>query len=528
MICRNLLRVLLVAATCAAVLSDPIPLALAKSEAMSPALAVGMQVADDGSVEPAALPLSRVVYEIEVYGGMAVGTLVQEFANDTETERTVNWGALPGGGLELTLLDQDDDGRVRSLEFELREPEGRKGRVAQPRAFLSEPIELAAERPAVIRTGLRMPLELEGRHFTLRLPAVRDLHAVTRQPSGGSEEPVAATARIIVTVHREEPLLLARSGTHDILVDYVGDRTIIETTRSEVPIDRPFELEFAVNSEDAPTVAGFLRGETDGRRAVEAVLLPPEQPVETSVRPKQLTFVVDTSGSMAHEEKIAQARRAVASCFEKLGPDDRFNIIEFDTDFSMMRPEPAGPSEVGKEAVDRWIAQWRADGGTKLLPALEAALKQPEDPQRHRMIVVVTDGIICDEREALRLLDEQLGDRRLFVVGTGKQHRQETLLRLAEQGRGAATFAGDADSLETAVTELFAAISQPLGWDVEIDLAGVEVDEISPARLPDLYAGRPVRVLAWYRGDDPTGMRLRMSTVNGAQVYDVKLPPRLP
>ena len=42
------------------------------------------------------------------------------------------------------------------------------------------------------------------------------------------------------------------------------------------------------------------------------------------------------------------------------------------------------------------------------------------------------------------------GDRRLFVVGTGKQHRQETLLHLAEYGRGAATFAGDSDSLETA------------------------------------------------------------------------------
>jgi Ca-activated chloride channel family protein len=86
----------------------------------------------------------------------------------------------------------------------------------------------------------------------------------------------------------------------------------------------------------------------------------------------------------------------------------------------------------------------------------------------------------------------------------------------------------EADGLELAIGELFDAISQPLGWDVEFDWAGADVEEVLPSRLPDLYSGRPVRVLAWVRGDLPETLRVRMTAMDGKHLYDVKLPPRLP
>ncbi len=74
--------------------------------------------------------------------------------------------------------------------------------------------------------------------------------------------------------------------------------------------------------------------------------------------------------------------------------------------------------------------------------------------------------------------------------------------------------------------ELYAAISRPLGWDVKLDLPGAVVEEILPSRVPDLYAGREVRVIAWVDGDLPSQMSLRMSTVDGDRLYRVLLPPR--
>ena len=40
-----------------------------------------------------------------------------------------------------------------------------------------------------------------------------------------------------------------------------------------------------------------------------ARVTPPERPSEDATRPKQVLFIIDTSGSMAHEEKLDQARR---------------------------------------------------------------------------------------------------------------------------------------------------------------------------------------------------------------------------
>jgi len=367
----------------------------------------------------------------------------------------------------------------------------------------------------------RTALPVEGRMFRLTLPALQPAgNPVTKD---GVEDDLALG--IQVRIHHPEPLPLARSSTHQILVDSAGDRTIVETVERTVSADRPFELEFAVNSQKQPTLAGYIRSEDDGRRAVEALLTPPETPAEEATRPKQVLFIIDTSGSMTHEQKLDQALRAVASSIQKLRPVDRFNIVEFDTKFRMMNAEPVDLESFSHERVEDWLSSLHAHGGTTLLPALAATLEQPQDPERHRMIIVVTDGILKDEQEALQLLRDELGEGRLFVVGTGPGMRQETLLRLAAYGRGAAAFAGQSNELEDAMTERFDRFSRPLGWDLDFDWVGAEVEEILPARFPDLYAGRAVRVVAWIRGDLPSTLRLRMSTMEGERLYDVSLPP---
>jgi Ca-activated chloride channel family protein len=267
-----------------------------------------------------------------------------------------------------------------------------------------------------------------------------------------------------------------------------------------------------------------VRRDGETGHAIEILLDPPREPEKTASRAKQVLFVVDTSGSMAAQERLDQARRAVGRSLESLQPSDRFNIIEFDDDFKLLRPGPIEPVAAGDASVERWLAGLTAEGGTRLLPALAAVLEQPDDPERHRIIVVVTDGGLADEAPVLELLKERLGERRLFVVGTGPVARQETLLRLAEYGRGAAVFFGESGSLEQAVGDLFASIADPLAWDLRLDWDGGDVAEIEPSRLPDLYAGRPVRVLARVRGDLPSSLAVTVSTVDGERRYRVSLP----
>ncbi len=502
------------------------------------AFSVGLEIQpeEEGQAPPPPA-LIGATYEIDVYSGMATGVLVQEFEHQSEEDQTAIYECSIEGAVDFAFLELGSYGRSRELPVEMVEQDATKakeGRGAQSkrstprkaakdgtsraRTLRSDLFDILPEERPTLRTGFRLALPVEGRLFKLALPTVRDTHS-TKQP------PAPVPVRILLTVHHEEPLPLVRSSTHQILVDFAGDRTMIETIETAVPGDRPFELEFALNDRGSPTIAGYIRNGEDGRRAVETVLTPPEAPGEQAARPKQLLFIIDSSGSMAQEEKMEQARRAVSSCVEKLQPQDRFNIVEFDSNFTLMAPEPVEPTRFGKDNTDQWLAQLTADGNTNLLPALEATLKQPHDSERHRMIVVVTDGNLADEKEVLKLLEAGLGEGRLFVVGTGRMIRQQTILRLAEYGRGAATFASDSNSLGTAVVELFDSISQPIGWDVSLDWDNAEVEEILPSRLPDLYADRPVRVLAWFSGDLPSALRLKMSTMEGERLFTVKMPP---
>jgi len=561
---------------CLVVLGSSVSFAAEGANPQPEVFLVGVEArpADPDLPAPAPPVLSRVTYEIDVYGGTAVGRLVQEFTNGNEIELSLVYScefqsASPFGPLEL-----ESSGRFHELRTEVQSAAAVTGKTAgkNPRragaagdhlridptanheaalqalrrqhpqlaaqlgysaparaeaepggSIRSEPFEIEGGQTVGVHSSYRAPLPVDGRLFRLTLPAVRE--APRPEAAADLDRPAFVPMRIEVTVHHDERLLELRSPTHEILADFLGDRTVVEPTMREVPADQPFELEFAVSSKEQPTVAGYVRKDADGRLGIEAILTPPEAPKNDTVRPKQVLFIMDSSGSMAKEEKLVQARRAVSACVKKLLPVDRFNIAEFDTDVKMISPVPVEPAELGEDEVEKWLNNVLADGGTQLLPALDAAFDQPADPERHRIIIVVTDGILADETAALKLLDERLGDGRLFVVGTGELMRQATLLRLAQHGRGAATFAGRSEELETAVAALFDSVSQPLGWDLQLDWDGAEIEEIVPTRLPDLYAGRPVRILAWVRGDLPDTLALRMSTTDGERRLRVKLPP---
>ncbi len=484
-----------------------------------------------------ALPVecTRVGYEVDVYGGTAVGTLTYAFSHEGKDGLTAHFASILPASVEVLGFALQSEGRLDDLAVEPvsaesdareRTPRAQPARPAGSRVrgeapsvsgVRSAPFEIAGDSTFEVRTRFRLPLSMERGIFGLTLPAVEQELPLT--------SPRTILSSVSVSVHHGAPLLSPASSTHEILVDFTGDRTIIEPVTREFPANLAFSLTFATSPAKEPTLAGRVLRDGETGHTIEVVLDPPREPEKTAVRAKQVLFVVDTSGSMAIKEKLEEARRAVARSLKSLQPSDRFNVIEFDDDFTLLRPEPIAPLPAGDDSVERWLAGLTAEGGTKLLPALTAALDQPDDPERHCILVVVTDGILSDEPAVLKLLKERLGERRLFVVGTGPLVRQETLLRLAEYGRGAAAFFGEKESLEEAVSDLFSSIANPLAWDLRLDLDGGDVAEITPARLPDLYADRPVHVLARVRGDLPSAFAVHVSTVEGERQYRVSLPP---
>ena len=493
---------------------------------------------EDGEGARSQLLLERGAYEIEIYGATALVALVQEFSNVGEEEVTAkyHWKTEErhqpefvtveiAGAIRPLLLetqaqpaskttprgDKVARGNLSHLRTEPADPQsGRK-----PVEVLGETFTVEGEQSVWIRTAFRERLAVDHGTLRLILPALREETTAER----------TTPLPVSVTVNIRAPLLEPTSPSHDVLVAHQGDRTIVELVRPDGLEDRSFVLELNVVEEDEPNFSSFVEAETDGRRRVTATFTAPTAPRDDSVRPKQVLFILDTSGSM-RGGSLDQAREALESCLEKLQPDDRFNVMEFDTRYTLLGPQPLEATDADRQRAVKWLEALAPGGGTTLLPALNATMEQPADAERHRMIILITDGKLADEAKVLELLEEKLDQGRLFVVGIGPSPNRNAILRLADYGRGAATFAGGENELQAAVVDLFDAISQPLAWDLHFDWGSAEVEEISPSRLPDLYANRPVKVLAWVRGDLPSELRLRVTTMAGERDYAVSLPPR--
>src|SRR6185503_9163935 len=122
-------------------------------------------------------------------------------------------------------------------------------------------------------TRFRLPLSIEHGIFGLTLPPVEQELPLT--------SPRTVLSSVSVSVHHGAPLLSPASSTHEILVDFTGDRTIIEPVTPEFPASLAFSLTFATSPATEPTLAGRVLRDGETGHTIEVVLDPPREPEKT-------------------------------------------------------------------------------------------------------------------------------------------------------------------------------------------------------------------------------------------------------
>ncbi|MFZ5469128.1 MAG: VIT domain-containing protein, partial [Myxococcota bacterium] len=158
---------------------------------------------------------------------------------------------------------------------------------------------------------------------------------------------------------------------------------------------------------------------TGGRGGTFALMLMPESAeVQRAPVPKEMVFVIDTSCSMAGAPLDA-AKRAMRSALEQMNPDDTFMLIDFADRATAFHdsPLPNIPSLVSR--ATSYLSALPAAGGTNQLAGLLRALQLPKDPQRLRLVLLMTDGFIGNESEILAAAERELGEARVFGFGVG-------------------------------------------------------------------------------------------------------------
>jgi Ca-activated chloride channel family protein len=263
--------------------------------------------------------------------------------------------------------------------------------------------------------------------------------------------------------------------------------------------NRDFILKFRVAGE---TIKSNLLTYTDERTRqgyFTLLVYPPAAPTTLRRQPVEMVFVVDTSGSM-FGQPLAQARAAINAALDRLESGDTLQVMNFSSDVRQLAAAPVPATRENVERARAYVNGLGSEGGTEMLSGIRAALGFPRDPERTRYVTFLTDGYIGNEVEILGEVQRTIGNARIFSFGVGSSVNRYLLDGLATEGRGTVAYLGLNDSAAQVMEYYFARISRPAMTDVAIDWNGLAATDVYPARLPDLFAGRPIVVTGKFNG----------------------------
>lgn len=296
-----------------------------------------------------------------------------------------------------------------------------------------------------------------------------------------------------IVMQKADALSALQSPSHDIdLSESEGSARVIKLASGALPADKDFVLHWQYAQGDEASTVVFFE-DRDDARYILGMVLPPKAATEVSSAPRDITFVIDVSGSM-HGLSMEQARKALGKGLELLGPKDRFDIIAFNDRTWRLFGQSRAVTSANLAEAYQFIGGLRADRGTEMYPALSAALQDARSEDYLRQIMFLTDGAVSNEQRMFDLVKKTVGPARLFTVGLGSAPNGWFMRKAAEQGRGVHLQVSNLANTQSELESLFFDMSAPTLQNIELQLPASS--DFYPRQIPDLFGQRPLTFVA--------------------------------
>ena len=326
------------------------------------------------------------------------------------------------------------------------------------------------------------------------------------------------------------------SPTHEVTVTQKDDRNAtVEFEKSGASLDRDFQLFYTEMGKDIGLNTLDYRPVSTEDGYMMFLVSPRTELSNDQKVPRDIVFVMDTSGSMRTDEKMKQAKQALSQCIDGLDEDDRFAMISFGSTVNQYRDQMVMASKEHVENGKVWIKRQIASGGTAIHSALMTALKLRDDKdERMFTIAFFTDGqpTIGETNTDAILQDlkkNNSANTRIFSFGLGDNLNAVFLDQLAEQTRAVSSYVRPKQAIEDKVASFFKKIHHPVLANLQLSTTGgVRLAEVYPPQLPDLFHGDQLVVLARYSGQGAEKVVLK-GNVGSREMkfdYDVKFADR--
>lgn len=317
------------------------------------------------------------------------------------------------------------------------------------------------------------------------------------------------------------------SPTHALDIRQTGDRSAkFSYEGNHVARDKDFILTFAAPDRDFGAL--LLAHRSPGADGYFSLTLNPRFDLAPgTVLPKNIIFVVDTSGSM-NGAKLAQAQAALLQCVAGLNKEDQFALFRFSTDVETMSGGFLENNPANIQNARQWIQSLAARGGTNIDEALSAAMKLAKSTNRMSMIFFLTDGLpTVGEADTSRIaarvradLEQQI---RIFTFGVGFDVNTQLLDEISKVSRGAREYVRPEENVELKVASLFEKVSNPVLSNVSISCEGAAFFDVYPRQIPDLFKGSQLLLTGRFRGEGPRDLLLRGRFGNASREFTFKI-----
>jgi Ca-activated chloride channel family protein len=328
-----------------------------------------------------------------------------------------------------------------------------------------------------------------------------------------------------LNVHLVSPLALqaVASPTHAAEVARPNDReATVRLPAGTGSNNRDFVLDYRLAGERIESGLVLTRGANGGENFFLAMVEPAHVVRPEAIVPREYIFVVDISGSM-HGFPLETAKVLLEKLVGSLRASDTFNVLLFAGSNRMLAPESVPATRANIEQALRTLKEIQGSGSTELLPALRKALAVPRDGDRARTFVVVTDGYVTVEREAYELIRRNLSSANLFAFGIGASVNRQLIEGMARAGQGEPFVVLNQDTAPKQAERFRRMIEAPVLTRVQARFEGLQVYDVEPVTLPDVFAGRPVVVFGKWRGEARGRMVLEGHTADGPMTSAVEV-----
>ncbi|HKC66415.1 MAG TPA: VIT domain-containing protein [Pyrinomonadaceae bacterium] len=515
----------------------------------------------DAKGQPRGLcPLKHTDVKAEISGFLSRVRVTQEFENPFKDKiEAVYTFPLPQSAavddMTMQVGDRTVKGKILRREEAQNVYEAAKsnGQVAslldqeRPNIFTQSVANIMPGEKVTVTISYVETLKYEDGSYQFVFPMVVAPRYIPGTPTGAGAGGTQPLTTQVPDASRITPPVTpkgTRAG-HDISVDVTLDAGVpiesIESKSHEIDVERPNVGSAHVrlkNKDEIPNRDFVLKYDVAGKRVEDAllthrtdkggfftfILQPPERVTVEDVTPKEIVFVLDTSGSMMGFP-IERAKEAMKLALDGLYPQDTFNLITFSGDEHILFDKPVPATKENLAKAQAFLASREGSGGTEMMKAIKAAL-DPSDAQDHiRVVCFMTDGEVGNDFEIISEVQKH-PNARVFAFGIGSSVNRFLLDKIAEEGRGEVEYVSLNDDGSAAARRFHERVRSPLLTDISIDWGGLSVADVYPKRIPDLFSAKPVVLTGRYTSAGHGVIRLKgkMSGRDFVREIPVDLP----